>query len=118
MPDYRYTGGPPDTDGAATGAWVRPWGLQHLASGGFVRGTDTVPAMLTPGELVLNRDQQRALFGAAAVIVNLSIAVDGVLSEGDFVQTVQRRVVPILAQTIEDNVAGSRTRFQDVLGVT
>ena len=54
----------------------------------------------------------------APVVVNLSIAIDGVFSEGDLVQTVQRRVAPILAQTIEDNVAGSRTRFQDVLGVT
>lgn len=110
---------PPESPGAASGARVRPWGLQHLASGGLARGTDTVPAMLTPGELVLNKDQQRALFGGGApVVVNLSIAIDGVFSEGDLVQTVQRRVAPILAQTIEDNVAGSRTRFQDVLGVT
>src|SRR6185503_11772494 len=43
-------------DGASTGAWVRPWGLQHLARGGFAR-TDTVAAMLTPGELVLNAAQ-------------------------------------------------------------
>jgi len=36
---------------------------QYLASGGFARpsGTDTVPAMLTPGELVLNAGQQRGL---------------------------------------------------------
>ena len=58
-----------------------------------------------------------ALRRGAPVVVNLSIAIDGVFSEGDLVQTVQRRVAPILAQTIEDNVAGSRTRFQDVLGV-
>jgi hypothetical protein len=108
---------PPDSPGAAIGARVQPWGLQHLASGGLARGTDTVPAMLTPGELVLNKDQQRALFGGSAAVVHLTINIDGVFSEGDLVQTVQRRVAPILAQTIEDNVAGSRTRFQDVLGV-
>lgn len=39
-------------------------GVQHFASGGRVlpfvpRGTDTVPAMLTPGEMVLTPEQQR-----------------------------------------------------------
>ena len=29
---------------------------QYLASGGFSRGTDTVPAMLTPGEFVVNKN--------------------------------------------------------------
>lgn len=44
---------------------------QHLATGGVVyasggfmepRGTDTIPAMLTPGEMVLNAGQQARLF--------------------------------------------------------
>ncbi len=44
---------------------------QHLATGGVVyasggfmepRGTDTIPAMLTPGEMVLNASQQARLF--------------------------------------------------------
>lgn len=36
------------------------------AAGGFApRGTDTVPAMLTPGEMVLNRRQQTNLFDLA-----------------------------------------------------
>lgn len=44
---------------------------QHLADGGIVyasggfyepKGTDTIPAMLTPGEMVLNAGQQSALF--------------------------------------------------------
>lgn len=51
--------------GAATGARVTSSGLQHLAAGGFARrGTDTVPAMLTPGELVLNAAQQKNIAGA------------------------------------------------------
>lgn len=51
--------------GAATGARVTSFGLQHLAAGGFARrGTDTVPAMLTPGELVLNAAQQKNIAGA------------------------------------------------------
>lgn len=47
------------------------------ASGGFVsRGTDTVPAMLTPGEMVLNRQQQSNLFqqlngGRGGVSINI-----------------------------------------------
>lgn len=31
---------------------------QYFASGGLSKGTDTVPAMLTPGELILNQAQQ------------------------------------------------------------
>lgn len=101
-----------------------------LAAGGLVRQPtlamigESGPELVTP----LHRlgptfggagDPTQAGLGAVQppVIVNLSIAIDGVFSEGDLVQTVQRRVAPILAQTIEDNVAGSRTRFQDVLGV-
>jgi hypothetical protein len=47
--------------------------LDYLAKGGVVyaangfnpKGTDTVPAMLTPGEMVLNKGQQGALFNLA-----------------------------------------------------
>lgn len=53
-------------DGAWTGGVVRPWGIQKFGRGGRVRGygTDTVPAMLTPGELVLNAAQQKHVAGA------------------------------------------------------
>jgi hypothetical protein len=48
-----------DTNYNANGGFIR-----YLAGGGFLpRGTDTVPAMLTPGELVLNAAQQRTLAG-------------------------------------------------------
>ncbi|MEP7307643.1 MAG: hypothetical protein ABJA98_19240 [Acidobacteriota bacterium] len=69
---YRGPGAPPPSpdgtgaDGAATGGWVTASGIQHFSVGGFVggpRGTDTVPAWLTPGEVVLNRNQQKAIFG-------------------------------------------------------
>lgn len=36
--------------GKATGGWI-----QAFASGGAAKGTDTVPAMLTPGEFVVNK---------------------------------------------------------------
>lgn len=37
-------------------------GIAYAASGMLARGTDTVPAMLTPGEMVLNKGQQNNLF--------------------------------------------------------
>ena len=36
---------------------------QYFAHGGMARGTDTVPAMLTPGEMVLTKEQQQAMMG-------------------------------------------------------
>lgn len=63
---------PPDldlsiVDGAATGGLVTRHGIQHFSGGGTVLnfrplGTDTVPAMLTPGEMVLTPAQQRQAF--------------------------------------------------------
>jgi hypothetical protein len=49
----------PGTKGAASGALVGPYSLEYLAGGGNVlsfipRASDTVPAMLTPGEGVVN----------------------------------------------------------------
>jgi len=40
-------------------------GIVYAANGFMPRGTDTVPAMLTPGEMVLNRGQQASLFSLA-----------------------------------------------------
>jgi hypothetical protein len=58
---YVDDGGPPP-DGGWTGGLVMSTGIQHFGLGGFVgRGTDTVPAMLTPGEMVLTRSQQNAV---------------------------------------------------------
>lgn len=37
---------------------------KYYLGGGYARGTDTVPAMLTPGEVVLNAAQQRNVAGA------------------------------------------------------
>ena len=35
---------------------------EYFASGGIAKGKDTVPAMLTPGEMILNKEQQSSLF--------------------------------------------------------
>ncbi len=55
---------------------------KYLAKGNLInfapRGTDTVPAMLTPGEMVLTRDQQHALFSGGGVIeIHTTLDVDG-----------------------------------------
>jgi hypothetical protein len=50
----------------AGGGMVKP---SYFEDGGFARGTDTVPAMLTPGEFIVNRDSARA-FGPLLSAVN------------------------------------------------
>jgi len=60
------TEGARGADNAARGGIVTSAGMQHLAAGGRVlaftpRGTDTVPAMLTPGEGVVTRTGMGAL---------------------------------------------------------
>jgi hypothetical protein len=51
---------PERPDGAATGGFVGGSRVLPFASGGMVpSGTDTVPAMLTPGEIVINAAQQK-----------------------------------------------------------
>lgn len=46
--------------------------VQHFASGGAAIGTDTVPAMLTPGEVILNKAQQKNLAGSFGGTINIS----------------------------------------------
>ena len=49
---------------------------QYFARGGFAQGTDTVPAMLTPGEMVLTKDQQDALLGGGGgVTINQTLNI-------------------------------------------
>ncbi len=63
--------------GLASKAWEGLKSIWPFARGGvvsmpgnrpqyFAQGTDTIPAMLTPGEMVLNQDQQTAVGGAMA----------------------------------------------------
>lgn len=61
----------------SNGGLVTSAGIQAFAGGGrvlpFSRGTDTVPAMLTPGEVVLTKDQQQRLAsGQAAPVIDLA----------------------------------------------
>ena len=71
---YQYDAyDPPNQDShyAAMGGLVTSTGIQYFGSGGHVlpfraRGTDTVPAMLTPGERVLNLRETKAYNAGAA----------------------------------------------------
>ncbi len=75
------------TEGAATGGIVHPWGIQHFKDGGPV-GTDTVPAWLTPGEVVLNQEQQRAVRGPSITVV-----VQGsLIAEADLIQKIHQSI--------------------------
>jgi hypothetical protein len=64
-PVYGDSGSGEDASAAAAGGIVGPSRVIPFRHGGFVpRGTDTVPAMLTPGELVLNAAQQKRIAAA------------------------------------------------------
>jgi hypothetical protein len=65
-PVYGDSGSSEDASAAAAGGIVGPSRVIPFRHGGFVpRGTDTVPAMLTPGEIVLNAAQQRKRIASA-----------------------------------------------------
>jgi DNA-directed RNA polymerase specialized sigma24 family protein len=99
-------GNVPVPDGAASGGLVTANGIQHFTAGGrvlpfFRRGTDSVPALLTPGEIVLNAAQQAnvaaVLSGSAAVgkggnVEQLLVSIDRRLAiqEATLIETVRR----------------------------
>jgi hypothetical protein len=82
LPAFPTSAGGSDTSNpyGSTGGVVTPMGIQHFAGGGMVlpfRGTDTVPAMLTPGEVVLTKAQQAGMGGPVVVENHLLIELDG-----------------------------------------
>lgn len=90
----------------ATGGIVTANGIQHFLGGGRVlpfvpRGTDTVPAMLTPGELVLNAAQQKNLanglggvsVGGISVNIHPPAGADGKQMADLFVQELRTNAV-------------------------
>jgi TP901 family phage tail tape measure protein len=69
---------------AAKGGLIKP---KYFAMGGFARGTDTVPAMLTPGEFVMSKyavqsygtDKMKAINNGSSIgesVYNYSISVN------------------------------------------
>jgi hypothetical protein len=78
------SGGGMDYQYAAKGGIIKP---QYFKMGGFARGTDTVPAMLTPGEFVMSRyavqshgiDKMKSINNGSSVgdsVYNYSISVN------------------------------------------
>jgi hypothetical protein len=74
------------SNAAAMSEWADSFnfgGLVYAANGFLARGRDTVPAMLSPGEMVLNKSQQSSLFdllsgrsqmqGAGGPTINLNV---------------------------------------------
>jgi hypothetical protein len=51
--------------GIATGGVVTNQGVERFVNGGLAQGTDTIPAMLSPREMVLTMPQQARLFQIA-----------------------------------------------------
>ena len=68
-------------------------GVIYAAQGFAPKGNDTIPAMLSPGEMVLNKSQQGTLFnilsgksqlaGAGGATVNINVAGNMIASRGE-----------------------------------
>jgi hypothetical protein len=85
-------------------------------------GTDTVPAMLTPGEIILNRAQQRNL-AAAAPTVNVNVDARGAFGVDQFaLRRWGRALAPMIAEAVAQNKghgnAHAYTMFRGALGQT
>ena len=106
---YEQVGeGPPGTGGMASG------GVVYAAGGWTTKGSDIVPAMLTPGERVLtvgqNYDYENRMRtgGASASPVNVNVTIQALDPVG-LKQVVEREVVPLLVSAYRRNVNGART---------
>jgi TP901 family phage tail tape measure protein len=75
----RIGGGSTDLQYMASGGMVSP---KYFAAGGLSRGSDTVPAMLTPGEFVVNKNATKK-FGPLLSSLNRG-QYPGVMSQGKF----------------------------------
>lgn len=92
-------------DSANTGGIVTSSGIQHFAAGGVVPGIgtqDTVPAMLTPGEVVLN--PARGQFPASSIEVNFNNV--NVRNDNDL-QTILRAVKDTLTRESQAQKIGA-----------
>ena len=75
---------------------------QKFAKGGIVPGTgqgDIVPAMLTPGELILNQAQQENLAGGLGTI---TINFNGPITNDEYVKDF---ILPEIEKTISQGLA-------------
>lgn len=129
-------------DFGATGGLITKHGIQHFATGGFVRpvlqrtlyaprGADTVPIMASPGELLLNKSQQDVI---ADVLRGALTSASGTQSEAivaelralraDVVSLQRATVIQMDGREIArglnrvlDNGGVVRTEMRETLGV-
>jgi hypothetical protein len=101
--------------GFSSGGMVTP---KYFASGGYSIGTDKIPAMLTPGEFVMNKyavqnhgiEKMRSMNkgsydGSAVYNYNLSVNVDGSNSEPEEIaRVVMRQIRQLDSQRIRTQV--------------
>ena len=85
----------------STGGMVKP---KYFSVGGLSRGTDTVPAMLTPGEFVMNKKATKA-FGPMLAAMNGS-KFSSMLSKGMSAPTYQTPSTNIIAPS---NISNSNS---------
>jgi hypothetical protein len=105
----------------STGGIVTGYGIQHFATGGRVlpfrgRGTDTVLAGLTPGEIVLNEAQQQRV---ASSIGGVSVTVDarGAIFTGSPAQWehwLDKQIAPYIPTAIHKDMNGIRKVIKKV----
>lgn len=115
----------PPPEGASTGARITRRGVQQFANGGFVMGRpfgrDTVPAMLAPGELVLNAAQQEntaAAISGGTQMVELLADIRGLLASGKTVSVqVDGREIVKAEQKVFEGGGSILTYHKELLGV-
>jgi hypothetical protein len=104
----------PGFDPSANSSGMASGGVVYAAGGWTAKGTDIVPAMLTPGERVLtvgqNYDYENRMRtgGASASPVNVNVTIQALDPVG-LKQVVEREVVPLLVSAYRRNVNGART---------
>lgn len=105
----------------ATGGLVTPWGIQHFARGGrvlpFARGTDTVPALLTPGEMVLNASQQRDLAAGLGGSIVVHFDQRGAFFGAQAGREIARIATDAIIRRVAENKGKAYTNLRGALGV-
>lgn len=105
----------------STGGYVTNSGIEYFASGGFARGNDSIPAMLTPGEFILKTsavnkigvgnllalNNGKAQLGSQTsnVTVNLTVNTSEKLDES----FIRQRLMPAIRDELKRNSLDGRT---------
>lgn len=124
-------GNPTYVDGASTGGYVTPFGIQHFALGGSAlpsmaiptslfrpMGSDTVPAMLTPGEVVLPRGQVGGFGDSPRVIQRLDAIIAAIYATESHFSLGDDDVANAYHRSLDRNGGGNRTAALEILGIT